>query len=135
MCFNTDAYPSLVEGIGLENRKVSKGTQGFESLSIRHIAEQSSLVARQSHNLKDVGSNPTSATNGPVVYRLTCLSVTEEIAGSIPVWTAIKVSQLSQQSKGLKILVSTVQFCPKPPYKRLLESFFILKNLHLLGFA
>ena len=33
-----DAYPSLAEGTGLENRKVSKGTQGFESLSIRHIS-------------------------------------------------------------------------------------------------
>lgn len=34
-----DAYPSLVEGVGLENRKAAKAAQGFESLSIRHIAE------------------------------------------------------------------------------------------------
>ena len=61
-----EEYPSLVEGIGLENRQVKKLAQGFESLFLRHlenIAEWSSLVARWAHNPKVVGSNPISATN------------------------------------------------------------------------
>lgn len=67
-----DDYPSLVEGIGLENRKVLKGARGFESLIIRHFKTKyyrgiEQLVARQAHNLEVVGSSPTPATNGSVV--------------------------------------------------------------------
>ena len=83
-------YPSLVEGIGLENREVRKLARGFESLIFRHYyrgVEQ--LVARWAHNPKVVGSSPTPATNGLVVKWLSRLSVTEEIAGSSPVKTAI----------------------------------------------
>lgn len=60
-----EMYPSLVEGVGLENREVVKAARGFESLHLRHlfIAEWSSLVARWAHNPKVVGSNPASATN------------------------------------------------------------------------
>ena len=43
MCYNqfvpmkeTEKYPSLVEGTGLENQEVAKVAQGFESLFLRH---------------------------------------------------------------------------------------------------
>ena len=88
-----EKYPSLVEGTGLENREVARAAQGFESLFLRHImlfiAGWSSLVARRAHNPKVVGSNPIPATNGLVVQWLTRLPVTQKIAGSIPVETAI----------------------------------------------
>ena len=32
-----EEYPSLVEGTGLENRKVVQAAQGFESLFLRHV--------------------------------------------------------------------------------------------------
>ena len=32
-----EEYPSLVEGVGLENRKVGQPAQGFESLFLRHL--------------------------------------------------------------------------------------------------
>ena len=32
-----EEYPSLVEGIGLENRQVEQSAQGFESLFLRHF--------------------------------------------------------------------------------------------------
>ena len=32
-----EEYPSLVEGTGLENRKVVRAAQGFESLFLRHL--------------------------------------------------------------------------------------------------
>lgn len=35
--FILEDYPSLVEGIGLENRKVQKCARGFESLILRHL--------------------------------------------------------------------------------------------------
>ena len=59
-----EEYPSLVEGIGLENRQVGQPAQGFESLFLRQyfIAGWSSSVARRAHNPKAVGSNPTPAT-------------------------------------------------------------------------
>ena len=68
-----EEYPSLVEGTGLENRKVVWAAQGFESLFLRHfkiliIAGWSSLVARRAHNPEVVGSNPSPATiYGPLV--------------------------------------------------------------------
>ncbi len=34
---DTEEYPSLAEGVGLENREASKGARGFESLLLRHI--------------------------------------------------------------------------------------------------
>jgi hypothetical protein len=30
-------YPSLVEGVGLENREVVKAARGFESLHLYHL--------------------------------------------------------------------------------------------------
>ena len=63
---NAEVYPSLAEGIGLENRQGMKVPRGFESLNLRHlklnIAGWSSLVARRAHNPKVVGSNPSPAT-------------------------------------------------------------------------
>ena len=64
-----EEYPSLVEGTGLENRKVVWAAQGFESLFLRHlynIAGWSSSVARWAHNPEAVGSNPTPATKWSV---------------------------------------------------------------------
>ena len=86
-----EEYPSLVEGTGLENRKVVQTAQGFESLFLRHyIAGWSSLVARWAHNPKVRGSNPLPATNlVPWCSWLTRLPVTQKIAGSSPVGTAI----------------------------------------------
>ena len=86
----------MVEGTGLENRKVVQAARGFESYFLRHLffiyrgVEQ--LVARRAHNPKVVGPNPTSATNGFVVQWLTRLPVTQKIAGPIPVETANLVS-------------------------------------------
>ena len=124
-----EEYPSLVEGTGLENREVVKAAQGFESLFLRHnnIAGQSSMVARRAHNPEVIGSNPIPATNGSVVQRLSHSPVTRGIAGTIPVGTAILVSQLSWQSTRLKILVSLVRFQLKPPQidnKPLLRGFY-----------
>ncbi len=66
-----EEYPSLVEGAGLENRKVEQSAQGFESLFLRHFKklsrDGSSLVARRAHNPKVAGSNPAPATNGSLV--------------------------------------------------------------------
>ena len=90
-----EEYPSLVEGTGLENREVVRAAQGFESLFLRHyIAGWSSLVARWAHNPKVRGSNPLPATNFilfmvPWCSWLTRLPVTQKIAGSSPVGTAI----------------------------------------------
>ena len=58
-----EEYPSLAEGTGLENRKVCQSTRGFKSLFLllydyRGVEQ---LAARQAHNLKVVGSSPTSA--------------------------------------------------------------------------
>ena len=60
-----EEFPSLVEGTGLENRKVVQAAQGFESLFLRHfiyIAGWRSLVARWAHNPEVRGSNPLPAT-------------------------------------------------------------------------
>ena len=87
-----EEYPSLVEGTGLENREVVQAAQGFESLFLRHynIAGWSSSVARRAHNPKVVGSNPSPATNlVSWCSWLTRLPVTQKIAGSSPVETAI----------------------------------------------
>ena len=86
-----EEYPSLVEGTGLENREVVRAAQGFESLFLRHyIAGWSSSVARRAHNPKVVGSNPSPATNlVSWCSWLTRLPVTQKIAGSSPVETAI----------------------------------------------
>ncbi len=73
--FITEEYPSLAEGIGLENRQGSQIPRGFESLFLLHflkmsgqflfntiIAGWSSSVARWAHNPKVAGSNPAPAT-------------------------------------------------------------------------
>lgn len=92
-----EEYPSLVEGTGLENRKVEQSAQGFESLFLRHllffyIAGWSSSVARWAHNPKVEGSNPSPATMVSWCSWLTRLPVTQKIAGSSPVETAILAS-------------------------------------------
>ena len=115
-----EKYPSLVEGTGLENREVGDGAGVRIPLSpplVFYIAEQSSLVARWAHNPKVVGSNPASATNvvpGCSGYHV-CLSRRRSRVriSSGPPFMAL---QLSRQSRGLKILVSVVQFRPKPPF-------------------
>jgi hypothetical protein len=61
-----EEYPSLAEGIGLENRQAGQTARGFESLFLLHenfiiIAGWSSLVARRAHNPKVAGSNPAPA--------------------------------------------------------------------------
>jgi hypothetical protein len=35
-----EEYPSLAEGIGLENRQVGKPARGFESLFLRHYCSK-----------------------------------------------------------------------------------------------
>jgi hypothetical protein len=67
-----EKYPSLAEGIGLENRQAVKGAGVRIPLSPPqfniNIAGWSSLVARRAHNPEVVGSNPSPATNnGSVV--------------------------------------------------------------------
>ena len=94
-----EEYPSLVEGTGLENREVVQAAQGFESLFLRHynIAGWSSSVARRAHNPKVVGSNPSPATNlVSWCSWLTRLPVTQKIAGSSPVETAIIFGFIAQ---------------------------------------
>jgi predicted benzoate:H+ symporter BenE len=71
---------------------------------LHNVAGWSSPVARRAHNPKAAGSNPAPATNlisGTKLLRtimelwcsgLTCLPVTQEIAGSNPVSSAIFLS-------------------------------------------
>ena len=54
-----------------------------------NIAGWSSSVARWAHNPKVVGSNPAPATMVPWCSGLSRLPVTQKIAGSSPVETAI----------------------------------------------
>ena len=64
--FNPEEYPSLVEGTGLENRKVGNGAGvriPFPPPIYFYIAGWSSSVARRAHNPKVTGSNPVPATN------------------------------------------------------------------------
>ena len=75
--------------------------RGFDPLSLHHIlfndAGWSSPVARRAHNPKAAGSNPAPAIElilnkgswNRGVVGLTCLPVTQEIAGSNPVGSAI----------------------------------------------
>ena len=68
-----EEYPSLVEGTGLENRKVVWAAQGFESLFLRHfiiipVEEYPSLVKgaliifiKVGHASGASGSNPFSS--------------------------------------------------------------------------
>ena len=76
-----EVYPSLAEGIGLENRQAARVARGFESLYLLHflkhyiIAGWSSTVARRAHNPKVAGSNPVPATKwsrGVVVNMPAC---------------------------------------------------------------
>jgi hypothetical protein len=94
-----EEYPSPVEGDGLENRKVEKSAQGFESLFLRqkiNIAGWSSLVARWAHNPKVVGSNPAPATK------------------MVP-WCSGYHARLSRER-------SRVQFPSEPPYGFIAQS-------------
>ena len=64
-----EVYPSLAEGVGLENREAGNTARGFESLYLLHliliiifiVAGWSSSVARRAHNPKVAGSNPVPA--------------------------------------------------------------------------
>ncbi len=77
-----EVYPSLAEGIGLENRQAVRIARGFESLYLLHLRKEydivagwSSLVARRAHNPKVAGSNPVPATKwsrGVVVNMPAC---------------------------------------------------------------
>ena len=81
------------------SRKRRRGSNPFFS-AIYYIAGWSSLVARWAHNPKVRGSNPLPATNlVPWCSWLTRLPVTQKIAGSSPVGTAIYgfIAQLVEQ--------------------------------------
>ena len=55
-------YPSLAEGVGLENRKAGQTVRGFESLILLfYYRGVEKLASRRAHNPKVVGSNPTPA--------------------------------------------------------------------------
>ena len=89
---STEKYPSLVEGTGLENQEVGDGAGVRIPLSppsYFYIAGWSSLVARWAHNPEVVGPNPAPATMVSWCSWLTRLPVTQKIAGSSPVETAI----------------------------------------------
>ena len=82
-----EVYPSLAEGIGLENRQGCQNPRGFESLYLLHfclndkivykdfwenhllrnsliiLSRGGAVVARRAHNPKVIGSNPIPATN------------------------------------------------------------------------
>ena len=66
-------------------------------------------------------SSQRELIRGPVVQRLTCRPVTAKIVSSNLIGVAIFFykknvpRQLSWQSNGLKIRVSTVRFCPEAP--------------------
>ena len=76
--------------------KRRRGSNPFSSAKF-YIAGQSSPVARWAHNPKVVGSNPSPATKyGLVVQWLPRLPVTQKIAGSIPVETAIFCGSVAQ---------------------------------------
>ena len=88
-----EEYPSWLKGPVLKTGRSCKRRVGSNPTSsaiyfftYRGVEQ---LVARRAHNPKVVGPNPTSATNGFVVQWLTRLPVTQKIAGSIPVETAI----------------------------------------------
>ena len=114
----TEKYPSLAEGIGLENRQGVTAAGVRIPLSPPFKSRSGAVVAHRAHNPEVVGSNPSSATKGPVVQWLTCQSVTLETASSSLVGTAILARQLSRQSNGLKIRVSPVRSRPKPPFQK-----------------
>ena len=58
-----EEYPSLAEGIGLENRQGRNSSRGFESLFLRffNYRGMEQLVARRAHNPEVSGSNPLPA--------------------------------------------------------------------------
>ena len=72
-----------------------RGSNPFSSASL-FIAGWSSLVARRAHNPKAVGSNPAPATMVPWCSGLTRLPVTQKIASSILVGTAIFFGSIAQ---------------------------------------
>ncbi len=48
MFFNMmEEYPSLAEGVGLENREAPQGARGFESLLLRHTSLLVTIVYRR----------------------------------------------------------------------------------------
>ena len=74
MCFYSEEYPSLAEGIGLENRQAGQTARGFESLFLLHKFNNSFLqcggVAKwlNAADCKSApsgfgGSNPSPSTN------------------------------------------------------------------------
>ena len=143
-----EEYPSLVEGTGLENQEVAKVAQGFESLFLRHICLlilSRDGAARQLVGLITQRSLVQIQLPQPMVpwcsgYHV-CLSRRRSRVQLPSEPPFILASQLSRQSRGLKILVSLVQFPLEPPDERnksLVIRIFILhkkmqlKKLHLL---
>ena len=122
-----EKYPSLVEGTGLENREVVKAAQGFESLFLRHCYLSRDGAARQLVGLITRRSMVQIRLPQPIYYMWSvsleaydvCLSRRRsrvQIPYGPPLFLA---SQLSRQSRGLKILVSLVRFPLKPPFRNL----------------
>ena len=115
-----EEYPSWLKGLVLKTSRSCKRRQGSNpyssAISYLYIAEQSSLVAREAHNLEVIGSNPFSATKWFVSLEAydACLSRRRPRV-RIPYEPPFMASQLSRQSRGLKILVSLVQFPLEPP--------------------
>ena len=99
-----EEYPSLVEGTGLENREVVQAAQGFESLFLRHVF----IISRDGAVWQLVGLItrrsevqillPQPIFNNMVSWCswLTRLPVTQKIAGSSPVETAIIFGFIAQ---------------------------------------
>ena len=90
-----DALQMLQQSMLLLSRRIKlrrDASKGRDSLEFNNIiiAGWSSLVARRAHNPKVEGSNPSPATKVVQSWRgLPRLPVTQEIAGSNPVGTAI----------------------------------------------
>ena len=118
-----EEYPSPVEGIGLENREVVKAAQGFESLFLRQLY----LLSRDGAARQLVGlitqrslvqiQLPQPWFRGVVVITSACHAEDREFN---PRRNRHMASQLSRQSRGLKILVSLVQFPLEPPEKQII---------------
>ena len=94
--------PKLVEGTGLENREVAQAAQGFESLFLRHLNLYIDIAGWSSWQLVGLITRRSLVQihppqpNGSVVQRLSRLPVTQKIASSILVGTAIFYGFIAQ---------------------------------------
>ena len=107
--------------------KRRRGSNPFSSANLIYIAGWSSSVARWAHNPKVRGSNPLPATNGLVVQWLTRLPVTQKIAGSIPVGTAIYFGFIAQLAEHKTENLGVVGSIPT-------EATILLSNSHMRCF-